>query len=41
MQFTIAKLLLLLTLYGISDIAVKNKILKNAARKANMAKPIT
>ncbi len=41
MQFTIAKLFFFLALYGISDIAIKNKILKNAVRKAKMARPIS
>ena len=40
MQFTIAKLLFFLTLYYISDVAIKNRSSKNIVNKAKKAKPI-
>tara|TARA_Y100000589_G_scaffold332221_1_gene390462 strand:- start:926 stop:1072 length:147 start_codon:yes stop_codon:yes gene_type:complete len=35
-----AKLIFFLSIYCISDIAIKNKVMKNAIRKAQRAKPI-
>ena len=36
----LAKLIFFLTIYCISDISIKNNILRKAIKKANKAKPI-